>query len=125
MRDGRPGVTAVFVNLRVAVLVAAGFSRPRHAFPTGGRCERYRNLQKWINAEPKREKSMTEVLLSCRVYGCFLALWRVCTVPFWQDRQGAVGITFALLAMVLIVVAGAAVDFGRGARRRPRGDLAH
>lgn len=61
---------------------------------------------------------MTEVLLSCRVYGSFLALWRVCTVPFWQDRQGAVGITFALLAMVLIVVAGAAVDFGRATHAR-------
>ena len=64
---------------------------------------------------------MTEVLLSCRVYGSFLALWRVCTVPFWQDRQGAVGITFALLAMVLIVVAGLAIWYWRKQRLEEEG----
>jgi Flp pilus assembly protein TadG len=61
---------------------------------------------------------MAEIRRFCYLYGNFIALWRVRVVPFWQDRRGGVGIIFALSAMVLIVVAGAAIDFGRATYAR-------
>lgn len=45
---------------------------------------------------------------------CFCGFsMRFCRSALWQDRRGNVAIMVALLALVLVMISGAAVDFGR------------